>query len=226
MQRFKSSCPVLAALLLALSRGADGFAVPVRMSSRSQTSLRAGEASAAPVQSSAEGHTEELPQALIFDCDGVLADTERDGHRPAFNAAFKIKNLGACLDHDDVMRDQNIKLQVLNSRLCCVHPIVPVNRVFRYSILLPVSTLRTEPGCEWDVERYGKLLSVGGGKERMTAHWDGGLACLIGWHGLRAEAVKFDDVLLRGVTSDENAADAVHDRARLLPLSQSRGPCA
>ncbi len=28
-------------------------------------------------------------QALIFDCDGVLVDTERDGHRVAFNAAFK-----------------------------------------------------------------------------------------------------------------------------------------
>ena len=26
--------------------------------------------------------------ALIFDCDGVLADTERDGHRVAFNATF------------------------------------------------------------------------------------------------------------------------------------------
>jgi HAD superfamily hydrolase (TIGR01509 family) len=26
--------------------------------------------------------------ALIFDCDGVLADTERDGHLPAFNLAF------------------------------------------------------------------------------------------------------------------------------------------
>jgi HAD superfamily hydrolase (TIGR01509 family) len=26
--------------------------------------------------------------ALIFDCDGVLADTERDGHRPAFNQTF------------------------------------------------------------------------------------------------------------------------------------------
>ncbi|HWK26076.1 MAG TPA: HAD-IA family hydrolase [Solirubrobacter sp.] len=25
---------------------------------------------------------------LIFDCDGVLADTERDGHRPAFNQTF------------------------------------------------------------------------------------------------------------------------------------------
>ena len=27
--------------------------------------------------------------ALIFDCDGVLADTERDGHRRAFNQAFE-----------------------------------------------------------------------------------------------------------------------------------------
>ena len=25
---------------------------------------------------------------LIFDVDGTLAETERDGHRPAFNAAF------------------------------------------------------------------------------------------------------------------------------------------
>lgn len=28
-------------------------------------------------------------QALIFDCDGVLVDTERDGHRVAFNETFK-----------------------------------------------------------------------------------------------------------------------------------------
>jgi HAD superfamily hydrolase (TIGR01509 family) len=27
--------------------------------------------------------------ALIFDCDGVLADTERDGHLPAFNETFE-----------------------------------------------------------------------------------------------------------------------------------------
>lgn len=27
--------------------------------------------------------------ALIFDCDGVLADTERDGHLPAFNQLFR-----------------------------------------------------------------------------------------------------------------------------------------
>jgi HAD superfamily hydrolase (TIGR01509 family) len=28
-------------------------------------------------------------EALIFDCDGVLVDTERDGHRVGFNRAFK-----------------------------------------------------------------------------------------------------------------------------------------
>ncbi len=30
-------------------------------------------------------------RAVIFDCDGVLADTERDGHRVAFNRAFAAK---------------------------------------------------------------------------------------------------------------------------------------
>ena len=28
-------------------------------------------------------------QAVVFDVDGTLADTEHDGHRPAFNAAFR-----------------------------------------------------------------------------------------------------------------------------------------
>lgn len=32
-------------------------------------------------------------QALIFDCDGVLVDTELDGHRVAFNKAFSEKGL-------------------------------------------------------------------------------------------------------------------------------------
>src|ERR1700730_294147 len=32
-------------------------------------------------------------EALIFDCDGVLVDTERDGHRVAFNRAFAALDL-------------------------------------------------------------------------------------------------------------------------------------
>jgi HAD superfamily hydrolase (TIGR01509 family) len=37
-------------------------------------------------------------QALIFDCDGVLVDTERDGHRVAFNQAFEALGLGVHWD--------------------------------------------------------------------------------------------------------------------------------
>jgi hypothetical protein len=33
--------------------------------------------------------------ALIFDCDGVLVDTERDGHRVAFNRAFAEEGVAA-----------------------------------------------------------------------------------------------------------------------------------
>ncbi len=33
--------------------------------------------------------------ALIFDCDGVLVDTERDGHRVAFNQAFDQAGIAA-----------------------------------------------------------------------------------------------------------------------------------
>jgi len=59
-------------------------------------------------------------KAIIFDCDGVLVDTERDGHRVGFNLAFKEFGIDA----------------------------------------------------EWSVERYGKLLLVAGGKERMRAYFD------------------------------------------------------
>lgn len=33
----------------------------------------------------------EYPEALLFDCDGVLVESERDGHRIAFNETFKRK---------------------------------------------------------------------------------------------------------------------------------------
>jgi HAD superfamily hydrolase (TIGR01509 family) len=59
-------------------------------------------------------------KALIFDCDGVLVDTERDGHRVAFNRAFAAAGIDA----------------------------------------------------EWDVELYGELLKIAGGKERMTHYFN------------------------------------------------------
>jgi HAD superfamily hydrolase (TIGR01509 family) len=42
--------------------------------------------------------------ALIFDCDGVLADTERDGHRPAFNQAFAEAGLDVTWDEEEYGR--------------------------------------------------------------------------------------------------------------------------
>lgn len=59
-------------------------------------------------------------RALIFDVDGTLAETERDGHRIAFNRAFAEAGLD----------------------------------------------------WEWSVERYGQLLKVTGGKERIQAYID------------------------------------------------------
>lgn len=35
----------------------------------------------------------DYPEALLFDCDGVLVDTEAEGHRVAFNEAFARKGL-------------------------------------------------------------------------------------------------------------------------------------
>ncbi|CAA0818069.1 Haloacid dehalogenase-like hydrolase domain-containing protein [Striga hermonthica] len=65
-----------------------------------------------------------LPKALLFDCDGVLVDTEKDGHRISFNDTFAEKELGVT----------------------------------------------------WDIDLYGELLKIGGGKERMTAYFN-----KVGW---------------------------------------------
>jgi HAD superfamily hydrolase (TIGR01509 family) len=52
---------------------------------------------AIPVAATGNGAKSKM-KALIFDCDGVLADTERDGHRVAFNKAFSAK--GFAVDWD------------------------------------------------------------------------------------------------------------------------------
>ena len=78
-----------------------------------------------------------VPEALLFDCDGVLVDTERDGHRVSFNKAFEEKGLRVT----------------------------------------------------WDVELYGKLLEIGGGKERMTHYFNG-----VGWPETIEESQRKDFV--------------------------------
>lgn len=40
-------------------------------------------------------------EALIFDCDGVLVDTEKDGHRIAFNMAFTHKGIDVAWSIDE-----------------------------------------------------------------------------------------------------------------------------
>lgn len=47
-------------------------------------------------------------EALIFDCDGVLVDTERDGHRVAFNRAFE--QLGLDLTWDEELYGELLKV--------------------------------------------------------------------------------------------------------------------
>lgn len=51
---------------------------------------RVGTTSTSEVTCSASSST--LPSALLFDCDGVLVDTEKDGHRISFNDTFKEVN--------------------------------------------------------------------------------------------------------------------------------------
>ncbi|KAJ0972830.1 hypothetical protein J5N97_020789 [Dioscorea zingiberensis] len=72
------------------------------------------------LSSSSSAAPSTLPAALLFDCDGVLVDTEKDGHRVSFNDTFAEKELGVT----------------------------------------------------WDVDLYGELLKIGGGKERMTAYFN------------------------------------------------------
>jgi HAD superfamily hydrolase (TIGR01509 family) len=47
-------------------------------------------------------------KALVFDCDGVLAETERDGHRVAFNRMFADKGLG--IEWDGALYKELLKI--------------------------------------------------------------------------------------------------------------------
>lgn len=45
-----------------------------------------------------------MTRAVIFDCDGVLVDTERAGHLPAFNALFEARGLPVRWDDEEYGR--------------------------------------------------------------------------------------------------------------------------
>ena len=88
---------------------------------------------------------------MLFDCDGVLVDTEAQGHRVSFNKAFRQKGKLLC------------KLVVLTVWLSR-HNLIELLVV----LLLDTHTWLAGLQTEWSLEQYGELLRIGGGKERMT----------------------------------------------------------
>ncbi|XP_062027700.1 CBBY-like protein isoform X1 [Rosa rugosa] len=91
-----------------------------------------------------------LPSALLFDCDGVLVDTEKDGHRISFNETFKEVTFGA-------VRNSFNSTIGFPSFACDLDELIDEQK---------------ELGVTWDVDLYGELLKIGGGKERMTAYFN------------------------------------------------------
>jgi hypothetical protein len=63
----------------------------ISMRSAARPAPRRAAASRALCSSVMACRATKLPEALLFDCDGVLVDTEKDGHRVSFNEAFKRK---------------------------------------------------------------------------------------------------------------------------------------
>lgn len=57
-------------------------------------------------------------RALIFDCDGVLADTERDGHRLAFNQTFR--EFGVPTEWDEEEYGRKLKIAGGKERMASV----------------------------------------------------------------------------------------------------------
>ncbi|CAD7699183.1 unnamed protein product [Ostreobium quekettii] len=76
--------------------GVSGIVQPVRLAVGGRRSVgwrrevRSGEMARLGVACVAASG---MPDAILFDCDGVLVDTEKDGHRVAFNKTFEQKGL-------------------------------------------------------------------------------------------------------------------------------------
>lgn len=56
--------------------------------------------------------------ALVFDCDGVLADTERDGHRLAFNQTFR--EFGVPVEWDEAEYGRRLQIAGGKERMASI----------------------------------------------------------------------------------------------------------
>lgn len=86
---FSSARPVawIAARCLPRRAGGGSMLSPSPLRSSAARTLRA-EAARASAAGAGGAPAAALPAALLFDCDGVLVDTEKDGHRISFNETF------------------------------------------------------------------------------------------------------------------------------------------
>ena len=92
--------------------------------------------------------------ALIFDCDGVLADTERDGHRVAFNQTFR--DLGLPIEWSE--EEYGRKLQIAGGKERMASELTPE---FAHANGLPTDPEGTA----------ATLADCIGGRRRSTPRW-------------------------------------------------------
>jgi fructose-bisphosphate aldolase class II len=74
---------------------------PPTLFTAQKEAVMARRASICACSAARDGPGERRVTALVFDCDGVLADTERYGHLPAFNATFEEHGLPVRWSEDD-----------------------------------------------------------------------------------------------------------------------------
>jgi HAD superfamily hydrolase (TIGR01509 family) len=80
--------------------------------------------------------------ALIFDCDGVLADTERDGHLPAFNAAFE--EFGLPIHWDEPTYAEKLKIGGGKERIASEFPQPTVEPVETTDLIKQLHARKTQ----------------------------------------------------------------------------------
>jgi HAD superfamily hydrolase (TIGR01509 family) len=142
--------------------------------------------------------------ALLFDCDGVLADTERYGHLPAFNLMFEEKGVPAHWSEDEYA--EKLKIGGGKERM---------------------ASMFAEPGFAEEVARRsgmspddeaGRKELLAGWHKSKTAHFkqlvaDGEIPPRSGIHRIVNEALDAGWTVAVCSTSAEESVRAVFERA-------------